>query len=598
MGEEEPTKEKENGNGNYTFGQGTQPPRLFGEVGVSAVGSSGAVPEVHLNLPVTDRNSGGSSSNFEGQVDEAYDSGDSGATLIKHRRLFKQETSVSIDHAQSADQLQSLVEDVASQSLGGSELVEKNPNASLYSITAVDFNTSKRKPPSSLEASDEFDDGSTPTGKPTIKRLKSEGFMGGLPDQTVEECKLLSRMPPIKRSGSGRQIDGPVSKRHFWEPDRRTWHLNYPEMTQLQYDAFALAARERNEQFSPGKTPLWSLAMKYFPPVIPSERRNRRINTPTLIHSLDDDIAMELIPSTAAPDEDVVLDIPDTPETQIVVPVRRDKQALAIGLIESDSNSCIQGISCPITDSLMSFGRGLENTAVFESKTEPRVPKYALKILLWKEGFDPAKDPAKVLPPWKGDSTGDADSYYFWISSKATFGIRINGHILESSEPKNPAGPSVNWTKVYSGDTLLIWGNDDPNYQTKLKFQCFWGGSKHPRQDMQQLELAAPALAERLDSACLRTEKRIRDVAEKRNKISEAKAEDEDRVKRIDFERERSLAFEQNRLEAIEFLATRQGSSSRRTSPASVTTPTIFSTRLQTTMTRMSPEKDVVRSVR
>ncbi|KAM0260307.1 hypothetical protein ACHAQJ_002872 [Trichoderma viride] len=602
MGEEsEKEKEMENGHGNYTFGQGTQPPRLFGEVGVSAVGSSGAVPENHLNLPVTNRISDGSSSNFEGQVDEAYDSGDSGATLIKqHRRIFRQETSVSIDHAQSADQLQSLVEDVASQSLGGAELAERNPNASICSTTSMDFNTSKRKPPSSLEASDEFDDGSTPTGKPTIKRLKSEAFMSGLSDQTVEECKLLSRMPPIKRSGSGRQIDGPVSKRHFWEPDRRTWHLNYPEMTQLQYDAFALAARERNEQFGPGKTPLWSLAMKYFPPVAPSERQNRRMDTPTLKPSLDEDNAMDFIPSTALPttalpDEDGAHDVPGS---QLVVPVLKDKQKQAIGLIESDIKSCIRGISCELTDSFMSFGRAPENTAVYEHKTEPRVPKYAFKVLLWKEGYDPAKDPAKVPPPWKPDSTGDADSYYFWIASKATFGIRINGQMLDSSEPKHPSGPSVNWTKVYNGDTLHIWGSDDPSHQTRLTFQCFWGGSSHPRPDMQQLELAAPALAEKLDSACFRTEKRIRDVAEKRNKISEAKAEDEDRVRRIDFERERSHAFEQNRLEAIEFLAARQGPSSRRASPASVTTPTTYSTRLQTTMMRMSPEKDAMRSVR
>ncbi|KAL7791003.1 hypothetical protein V8C37DRAFT_383167 [Trichoderma ceciliae] len=591
MGEE---SEKEDETDNYTFERGTHPPRLFGEVGVSAVGSSGAVPEDHLNLPVTNRiESSGSSGKFEGQVDEAYDSGDSATTLIKHRRIFGRETSVSIRHGQSTDQLQSLVEEVASQSLGGSESVARNPGASIYSTPSMDFNASKRKPPSSLEASDEFDNESTPTGKPTIKRLKSEGFIDDLSDQAIEECKLLACMPPVNRSGSGRQIDGPVSKRHFWEQDRKTWHLNYPEMTQLQYDAFAQAAHARCEQFSPGKTPLWSLAMKHFPPLSPSERQNVRTNTPTLSLPSEEDVAMEY-PSTA----DVVGGaVPDIPDTQIVVPVQEDRQARAIGLIDSDSSSCIQGISCLITDTLVSFGRGPENTVVFEPKSEPRVPKYAFKILLWKEGYDPAKDPSRVPHPWARGSKGDADSYHFWISSKATLGIRVNGHLLKSTDAKNSSGPSVNWTRIHNGDTLLIWGGQDPKYQTKLIFRCFWGGSSHPRQDVQRLELAPPALAEKLDVACQRTERRIRDVAEKRDSLNKAKMEDHERVRCVDLERERSRAFEQNRLEAIDFLATRRGPLSRRASPASGT-PTMYSSRLQTTMIRLSPEKDVVRSVR
>ncbi|KAH6606399.1 serine threonine- kinase domain, partial [Trichoderma cornu-damae] len=581
-------EESEPENGNCAVDQGTQAPWLFGEVGASAVGSSGAVPENRLNLPVTNRNGAAvGSGNFESQVDEAYDSGDSAAVLAKHCRVSRQEAGASVDQGQSADQLQSLVEDVASQSLGGSESAAENPSASDYSNQSMEFNSSKRKPPSSLEASDEFDNDSTPTGKPTIKRLKSKGFADDLSEQAIEECKLLARMPPIKRSGSGRQIDGPVSKRHFWEQDRRTWHLDYPEMTQLQYEAFAQAARERGEQFGPGNTPLWSLAMKHFPPVAPSERRNGPLSSPALGRSPEEDVAMEY-PPTARPAEDPV---PDTPDTQIVVPVQKDRRSTAIGVIESDVNSCIQGVSCPVTDSLVSFGRGPENTVVFEPKSEPRVPKYAFKILLWKEGYDPAKDPTKRPHPWARGSTGDADSYHFWISSKATLGIRVNGHVLQSSDAKNPSGPSVHWTKIHNGDTLLVWGGQDANYQTKLVFRCFWGGSSHPRPDGQRLELASPAVAEELDAACQRTERRIRVVAEKRSRISEAKAEDQERTRRIEFERERSHAFEQSRLEAIDLLAARQGLSSRRVSPASVTS-TVHSSRLQTTMIRLSPERD------
>ncbi|KAJ4860538.1 protein kinase domain-containing protein [Trichoderma breve] len=587
MGEEEEeggnAKGKGKENGNYTFGRGTQP-RLFGEVGASAFVNSGAVPEQHLNLPVTNRNgvsgsSGGSSSNFESQVDEAYDSGDSAATLVKHRRIFRQDTSVSIAPHQSADQLQSLVEDVASQNLNGTGSVIRHVESSSLYLTAasMDFNTSKRKPPS-VEASDEFD--STPTGKPTIKRLKSEVYSDDLSEEAVEECKLLARMPPIQRSGSGRQIDGPVSKQLFWEQDRKTWHLNYPEMTQLQYQAFVQAARDRGEQFSPGKTPLWNLAMKYFPPVGSAEKQNGQINSPIVGQSSDEDVAMDFPPTAIQPDEDAEPFIPDS------------------------QNLVVPGISCPMTDSLVSFGRGLENTIVYEERTDTRVPKWAFKILLWKEGYDPAKDTTKTPPPWAKDSTPDKDSYFCWISSKATNGIHINGHALPSSDVKNPASASVHWAKLYAGDTLLVWGTPDTQLQTKFVFRCFWGGSALPRPDQQGLEFADASLAEKLDAACLRTEKRIRDVsdklAEKRSRINDAKAEDRERVRRLDFERERSHAFEQNRLEAIELLASRQGTSSRKGSPGSVVTPTTMyhSNRLQSTMIRLSPEKDTLRSVR
>lgn len=603
--EQQEQEEKENIGWNYTFGQGTMRPlRLFGEVGVSAVGSSGAVPESQLNVPAPNMTGDGSNgSNFEGQDDEAYDSGDSGdsgATLVKLGSIFRPERSVSIDHAQSADQLQSLVENVASQSLGVSVVGIEDPNASSYSLASSDFNTSKRKSPSPLAASADFDNDSTPTERPALKRLKSEVYMDDVANPTIEEYELLSRMPPIQRSNSGRQIDEPVSKKYFWAKDRRTWHLNYPEMTNLQYDAFVLAANQRKEEFLPGKTPLWSLAMKYFPPVAASERQH----TPGIQASPDEDVNMDF-PATGPTADGATTNNTDIPDSIRVVPVQEDGQPRTIALIASDSTSCVRDVSCLFTDTLVSFGRGLENTAVYPDKFNSRVPKYAFKVLLWKQGYDPSNDPAKVPLPWTQDLAGDEGSYHLWISTKASLGIRVNGQMLDSFDPKKPFGPSKNWTKIYNEDELLIWG--DSNEQTKLTVQCFWGGSANGRKD-KRLELATPALAKELDAACLRTEKRIRDAsdkrAEKRQKISEVEMEDKERLRRIEFERQRSLFFEQKRLEAIDLLAPKPGLStntaslSRRASPAVSLAPSMFSTRLQATLTRTSPEKDVVRLVR
>lgn len=592
MGEE---SEKEN----YTFGHGTQPPRLFGEIGVSAIGSSGAIPEDFLNLPPGESSLSGDDVRSH-EIDEEGESDDSATPRARSRRTYRQ-NAASIAQQQSTDQLQSLVEDVASQSLGGDEtFIKQQPPSSRYSMQSTEFNTSKRKP-SSHDASDEFEE-NTPPGKPFLKRLKSEGTMDSLTDCILDEYKLLATMPQIRRLGSGRQIDDPVDKVSFWEQDRRTWHLNYPEMTQLQHDAFSQAARDRNEEFAPGRSPLWDLAMKYFPPS--SRNGAEGQHRPSYARAglrRDDrqvaDDAMEFPPTAVPVDDDSIPDTMAPPDTQIVVPIHEDSNsARAVGMLESHSKSCIEGISLPITDSLISFGRGPENTVVFEPKTESRVPKYAMKIMLWKDGdgYDPSKDPAKVPHPWLRDNAGDSDSYSFWISTKATLGIRINEYFLASSDSKNPSSPACHWTQIYDGDTLVIWSGSELMKQSAITFRCFWGASSKLRGEDKTLKLASPALAQKLDSACQRTERRIKDVVEKRNRESEALSDQKERLKFVDREREKSRIFEMKRQEAVSYLFGRQNqSSSRRASPAIAPATTARTSRLQPgIIPRISPDSD------
>lgn len=547
---------------NDPVAQRPQPPRLFGEIGISAVGSSGALPADILGLP------GGETSMGETEIlSQGYGPQNSPTIRGQNEQAYLH-NETSIYPIQSADQLQSLVEDVASQSLGGRESEAENPGISFNSLsqTSMDPNSSKRKP-ASHEISDEFDE-NTPPGKSTLKRLKSDGDDDNTED-VVREFQLLARIPQIKRLGSGRQVDSPVNKITFWEQDRTTWHLQYPEMTQLQYDAFSQAARDRGEELGPGKTPLWDLAMKYFPPGLGTSGLDA-VTTPGMTRgdrSLADDFLD--IPSTAAPAEARHGPQSTLPDTQIVVPVQVDPtSSRAIAVVESLPESCVQGISFPITDSLSSFGRGPENTEVFKERMEPRVPKYAFKIMLWKEGYDPSKDPSKMKHPWQTASCVDEEPYHFWISTKATLGIRINGYTLASSDAKHPSASSHYWTKVHDGDSLMIWGGQDPVNQTKLIFRCFWGGSSKPRaEDRRQLELASPALAQKLDAACHKTERRIREAAEKRRRLREAESEHRERLRQVERERERSYAFERRRLEAVDYLTAGQRLGSRRASP-------------------------------
>ena len=575
MGEE---SEKENGHQLPN----SRMPRLFGEVGASAIGSSGVIPEDFLNLPHASTSIDRTEILDSHEDADELDSEDSSTSMNRSKNCINNQTTVSIAQNQSADQLQSLVEDVASQSLGDNRTARQNLPPHL-STRSLDVSTSKRKPPST-DTSDEFD-GDIPQGKPGIKRLKSDLSLDGPPDM-MDEFKLLACMPPIKRLGSGRQIDRPVRKATFWEQDRTTWHFQYPEMTQLQHDAFTQAARERGEDFAPGRSPLWPLAMKYFPPT-PTHELPSASN---LRDTAMTDGFIEFPPTAAPMDQD---SIPDTlPPDMRIVPVQLDGATnRALGMLESLPDSCLS-ISFPLTDTLVSFGRGPENTQVFEPKTESRVPKYALKIILWRDGYDPSKDPSKVAPPWQPESPEDPDLYSFWISTKASLGIHVNGYMLPSSDSKNHNSPSQYWTRLHDGDELLIWGNPDParSHQTKLVFRCLWGASMEARGENRQLEMADRSTAQKLDSASAKTEKRVRETIEKRRKAEESKAEDVKRERLVERERERSRIFEAKRLEAIDFLQSRGMLSSRRGSPASMPPTTFAGGRMQTM--RPSPEKD------
>ncbi|RCI14957.1 hypothetical protein L249_6762 [Ophiocordyceps polyrhachis-furcata BCC 54312] len=525
-----------------------RPRRLFGEISASAVGSSGVIPADYLDASVC-----------ETDILQPNDSGDSDRDGPRHYHLKAKSTSGN----QSTDQLQSLVDDVASQSLGGGDEPRSSAQASM------DANSSKRKPPLSDPSGDA--EGFASLSQPTIKRLKSQE--ADVSEQVLCEELLLASVPQVKRPGSRRLVDHPVDKVTFWEQDVQTWHLQYPEMTQLQYDAFSEAARCRGEEFAPGQTPLWDLAMKHFAPIARPKpgglgRDDRRPS--------EDDLTT--LPSTAPADASERPDL-RPPDSQIVVPVQGHGRAIAV--IESLPDSYIKNISFPVTDSLASFGRGRDNTQVFRDRMEPRVPKYAFKMLLWREGYDPSKDPSKSVPPWKGDSSAADDLYHFWLSTKASLGIRINGHPLASSDAQNPTGPSKHWTRIYDGDSLVIWGGHDPQQKTHLVFRCFWGGSSKARPQQGPLGLADASLAKRLDAACQRTEKRVRDVAERRRRANDAKREQSDRQLRVEEERQRSQAFEKKRQAAIEHLAATQQFNSRRGTPG--THLSSYASRLQGT---------------
>ncbi|CAK7214342.1 Protein kinase protein rad53 [Sporothrix curviconia] len=578
--------------------QPAQPQRLFGEVNVSAIGSSGVIPEDRLNLPLPDlgqsidRPAGYASSDEDGDEDDLASNetfltprvrqqqgqqwsqpqphprsqtrarpqgnGDSGETSSDSdtggARGASGETKGSghvpaalsqsnrFQQSHSVDELNNLTFDVASQSLGGAESILGNLNmkslaASHFRHSITDFTSSKRKP--APDTSDEFDGGAIvrPSDKPTIKRLKSDVHMdsafgtgartntgssannsvrGSSPADGDEAAavKAYAAVKPINNPRGARHIDLPVSKSVYWiAHDSTTWHLQYPEMTQLQYNAFEDAAESRSEEFRPGPSRLWSLAMKHFPPTPASNRLDSEppsLRSRSTSHISDTAVSSGVdmagdgssdqkenimpghhrqlqlqqqqqqqqpnISSSPASSVPALQQVatppyepassphlqPHPPQAQIVIPVLA-KQSSYKACLTSTAASFVQNISVPVTESITSWGRHPDNTLVFSPKTEQKVPKYAFKILVWRADANggTGSEPWKDLAPWdRFDSDGEAASrYHFYISTKARAGIVVNGVPLSSWDPSNPQSASRYWIRLHDGDTVMVWHN-------------------------------------------------------------------------------------------------------------------------------------------
>ncbi|CAK7270193.1 Protein kinase protein rad53 [Sporothrix epigloea] len=497
----------------------------------------------------------------------------------------------------SVDELNNLTFDVASQSLGGAEAILGNLNmkslaASHLRHSIADFTSSKRKP--ELDMSDELDvSGATmrPSDKPTIKRLRSDAHMDStLGTGTVHEpgtgtsfeptgkdgdslahsdmvaiVKAYAAVKPINNPKGARQIDLPVSKSVYWVAhDTSTWHLQYPEMTQLQYNAFEDAAESCSEEFRPDSSQLWSLAMKHFPPT-PSLMVNRLTSEAPSLGSRSashiSDMAMTSDADIAEANigdqkENIVpghqqrtmsrsstytggaLRRGDTPtcepvtspcrqprsqqaETVLPVLTRRSSKAC----FSSTAASFIQNISVPITESITSWGRHPDNTLIFTPKTEQKVPKYAFKILVWRADVngDMGSEPWKDLTPWdRFDNESDAASrYHFYISTKARAGIVVNGVPLCSSDPSDPKSASRHWMRLYDSDVVMVWHNmgeflnqappaatsssssSMQPLRTELVFRCSWGGSAKTRATLVPASSAAVCLVDEQTSGRL-----------------------------------------------------------------------------------------------
>ncbi|KXJ91952.1 hypothetical protein Micbo1qcDRAFT_194935 [Microdochium bolleyi] len=554
--------------------------KLFGEVNNSALGSSGAIPEDRLNLPISISSFGETDLHNSEILDSFEDSGD----LSTPRQKGALSRSISAVVETSANEnTRSVLLGMPSQSLGGASSIFGELNmASRANVSGIsDFTTSKRKP--AYDTSDEFEPSGS-NSKPSMKRLKSAGDVASQAGDE-DEIVLFASVPPIAKNESGRQIDYPLHKTTFWDSsNKETWHLNYPEMTHLQYNAFELAAERRKEEFGPGRSPLWDLAMRHFPPTthhdvngklgVPDAARPALLKRDRRTVDEDWDIP-PTAPVSSRPDDEV--SIPDT--ASIDQPLPATLQTLrtprtTVATFRSAQGSLVPNISFNLQDPVISWGRDRSNTTVYQPATESKIPKNAFRILLWREGYSGS---AGDFRPWDVARSSsrtmraspEPDTFAFYISTKATNGLRINNNPLQPYEPKDPSAPSRYWMKLHHGDIIVFWGSDDVNRQAKLRFDCHWGGSSISRPTDEPPTAVPEATARKLDRLWPRA---LETLTYDRIKV-DAHADQETRMRHMAREQERGRLFEQKRAEAVRVLELRaptsQPGSLRQVSPVS-----------------------------
>ncbi|KAI1819745.1 Pkinase-domain-containing protein [Xylaria intraflava] len=546
----------ESGKENDPSGQ-PRPPKLFGEV--SVIRRNDAIPAHGSDT------SSGETERYGSEVRDSVEDSDNFSTPRDNVRRYE-DTLSTLDDSLQQDNTRSALLGIGSQSLGGASSILENLN--MKSVANANLGvtsslaTSKRK--TNHGTSDEYDTISV-NDKPSTKRLKSQMDVQSI-DNSESEDILIASIPKMIKSHTGRQIDYPLPKTIYWDSrDESSRHLEYPEMTHLQYSAFEAAAERRNEEFGPGTTPLWELAMKYFPPTHgPRQEESSTgdssdwdIPQTAPIDTFDDQIDSQLANSTF--DKDVSPNLTTSLQPKIDV-----------GVFKSTSDSLLTGISIPLQDPILSWGRGKNNTVIYEPTMETRVPKNAFRVVLWREGYT-ASD--SEFRPWDLSrstisrtmrASPEPDSYAFYIATKATLGIFVNANPLVPNEPKDvtTTASCKYWMRLYHGDEISFWGRgNEQHLEGKLTFECFWGGSSATRPPDEPPTCVPAPIAQKLDRLWPKAAKSLEYVQIK----EKAQAEQEVRMRNMLREQERSRAFEKLRLEAIRRVEER---ASRRTSPA------------------------------
>jgi serine/threonine protein kinase len=493
--------------------------RLFGEVNASALGSSGVIPQDRLNLPI-------SASVSEGDIL------DSASNLNFAASMDTENQPPAILFPIDGEEL---TEVVAAVSGSTTEPTEQETSHSLPLDTIMSA-------PSLFGAESMVGQLQMDEPSPLLVAPSNGPPTPEIHDQTISLRRPRDDTPPEdarpspKRLKSSREIDILLSKTVFWdERNKSTWHNDYPEMMLSKYTEAVEVARVHGQDFKHGEKIFEKYVGSYRKtPSEEPEPQARAHSEPAVgqgrqaLMKRDDrkleEITDAQLPSTS-PSESIILtgltDKQLTDQVQSAEAIQASNKDAAfkppkriLGKLIATPDSVLPSISLNITDPFISWGRGYTNTIVFPDGYEDRIPKYAFKLMLWKSGLSATRN-----QPLEPDMS-------FWISTKATMGIRINGVHLKSHDSKQAASPSKDWGELKHGDEITVWTRENKtNPFVKLRFECYYGASSVSRaEDVSRFSVIPRGeISDELDYFCLQKESDHKALSRESKAASEEK---------------------------------------------------------------------------
>jgi serine/threonine protein kinase len=463
-------------------------PRLFGEVNLSALRSSGVIPQERLNLPLSD-NTGN-----DNTTQSSFVNVDAAPLDFESQSNFYQS---SIHPGQHGDMPPSTIGTGTAPSLLGAESMVGNLAMNSPSPTTV----------IDIASPQETFTGAVPDFRESMKSLRRQRDPNG------------DEEPLAKRAKSSRAIDMELSKTVFWDArDRSTHHLDYPIMRNSEYQEAKALAKMYGEEFKHGESVFETVVGAYrrsasATPEPPTRAQSEpvaaggpaRLNRDERGFSEDGAVLPTGSWVNGVPSPEISQYLPGHSKAAKAASKPEEKPVISndvfqpphriLAKLVGTSDSVLPNLTLNITSLFTSWGRGFDNKLRHGDRTDNRVPKYALKLALWQPGTQPSASPP----------TDKNNAYGFYIATKASHGIKVNGIVLPSHDCRSPQkSPAKYWGKLQHGDIVDVWTQDsNSDVVLRFRFDCFWGESKEPRRNGQFFSaMKEGPLKDELESFC------------------------------------------------------------------------------------------------
>jgi serine/threonine protein kinase len=526
--------------------------RLFGEVPPSLLGSSGVLPNTsvirNLEYSASVYSNSDSDSNVTGnlntdsQFSAGYDSNHARAFNLNKQIDSSVQPSIEIRMPEPNDAPSPMpTHGVAAPSLMGMESYIDN--------LAVDSAAATMNAPSPTVATND-----APSPQPGPIDIESSDYnLGGSIRSPTESMMDALRdvneygQHQSKRARPNREIDMEVSQSTFWNPrDRSTHHINYPKVMSSVYREAKRKAEARGERFEHGNPIFDELvggtvraeSASSTPDPLPVRKGSGHSmatidgegKVTHLVH-VGNKMVLESEAKSTAYRTPVggrpAMSMIQTPARKTSGPVSLAQTAAInraksmhgdvefvtppriIAKFTTTPDSILQGITLHVDSILTTWGRASENTMRYPDLNQIKVPKYGMKVV----AYSPT-NPKPTSIPREQDN-----DFAFYIATKSSNGIRVNGFHLGHFQKEKPFDKCKLWGKLHNGDIIDVWRNPiDPKENTRFRFECSWGASREPRKEKFNV-VPEGELQCALDKACMRIElKLINDIREKREK--------------------------------------------------------------------------------